>query len=556
MTKTTAAVAARYLRISEDKADDEHGIHNQDELTAMLAATGGYALADCHGPGCEPGLFLDNDISASKAAHRPGYAALMTAVERGDLDGGYILCYQMSRLWRNRTERAHGMALLQKHSVSVIAVKGLSADLTTSYGRLVADVMGSVDSWESDVKAERVSDAQRAQVKAGLHPGGHRPFGFDLRPDPARKDHPDPAHRGRLVKPAIHKSEGAALRKVAAGLLAGRTLASQVRYLNEQHTTTWGGPWTPASLVRTLRRERNYGTVTFNGEMFTEGGYTTGPFADDLDDPGPYQKTAWPALWSEATHRKLCAVLDDPGRVTNHARSNKLKSLLSSVAVCGRCGAHVKSSTKEARGGGRRHVYRCTNDTGDNRCPGVFRSREAVDYVVTEWLLRQLQGMHRDQRVKLLSGPGDNSGPWQEKARECRVKMDKLIKTYLEGVTPEGLYRSNMTSLKAQLASAEKNMAAHSRSPVVGDLLLASDIRAAWEQLPLDRKRAVLRELVWVTIHPAVPGKTLRTRDDWTPQGARITVAWNLEAGDDEPFLAPREPLPGERERDDDYLPD
>ena len=88
---------------------------------------------------------MDNDISATKAKHRPGYAALLAAIDRGDLDNGFVVCYQMSRIWRNRRERAEGMELFQKHNVSVIAVKGVSADLTTSYGRMVVGLLGELD---------------------------------------------------------------------------------------------------------------------------------------------------------------------------------------------------------------------------------------------------------------------------------------------------------------------------------------------------------------------------------------------------------------------------
>jgi DNA invertase Pin-like site-specific DNA recombinase len=554
MDKTTVTVAVRYLRISDDKSGDEHGIKNQDEYTGKLVVDRGYTLADCHGPGTAvAGLFLDNDISASKGKHRPGYQALMHAVERGDLDGGTVVVYQMSRLWRNRGERAAGIELFQKHNVSVIAYKGVSADLTTSYGRMVVGLLGELDTWESEVKAERVSDAQKVQVRAGLHPGGHRPFGWELHPDPARAGSPDPAHRGRLVKPAVHKAEAAALRKAAAELLKGRSLASQVRAVNAEHTTTWGGPWDAASLRRTLMRQRNYGAVPSGAELFTEGECTTEfepgdlTHADGTPDTGPYAGTAWPAIWSEDTHRRLVAVLDDPKRVTNHARSNKIKALLSHVATCWKCGGPVRSCTKETRDGGRRRVYRCVN----HHC---FRSLEAADFVVSEWLMRQLEGMTRDQRHALLSGPGDNSGPFADKARELRAKMDKLVKSYLDGTTPDGLYKCHMTSLKAQLANAEKAMAAHSRSPVVADLLLADNVRAAWQELPLDRKRSILRELVWVVIQPGKPGRTLRQGQELTPESAAISVGWNIgEDGGELPGLLDKKTwVPGERERDED----
>jgi DNA invertase Pin-like site-specific DNA recombinase len=475
------------------------------------------------------GLFCDNDISASKGKHRPGYAALWAAIERGDLDGGFIVVYQTSRLLRNRRERAEAIDLFKPHRVSIVAYKGPDVDLTSSYGEFAFDIMGAADSWESAVKSERQSDTQRKVVQAGLHPGGQRPFGYNLVPDPARANHHDPAFRDRLIKPVVHKSEAKALRNAAAALLAGASLNSQVQALNEHHTTTWGKGWTAVSLVRTLTRPRNYGTVVYNGEEFSEPvskdtAYTSGPFADDLKDAGPYKGTAWPAIWSEDTHRKLCSLFADPERATNRTGSNKLKSLLSHVAVCGLCGSYMKSGTKGRPNGTRRHIYKCSQG-GEH----VSRSKEACDHIVSEWLLRRLEQMGKDQLARLMNGPGDG-GPFAEKARELRVKMDKLLKSFLEGTTPESLYKSHMTSLKAQLASAEKAMAAHSKAPVVSDLLMTRDIRGAWSALPLDRQRAVLRELVTVTVQPAEPGRTLKPGVKWTADNAKLEIMWHPDA--------------------------
>ena len=48
------------------------------------------------------------------------------------------------------------------------------------------------------------------------------------------------------------------------------------------------------------------------------------------------------------------------------------------------------------------------------------------------------------------------------------------------------------TSLRAQLGQTTTALADHARTPVLGDLLRAADVRAAWEASTLERQRAVI----------------------------------------------------------------
>ena len=101
----------------------------------------------------------DNDISATKGARRPGYAALLEDVRTARVDR--VVVFHTSRLWRNRRERAEGIELFAKHRVSIVAAKGPSFDLSTGYGRGLAGLLGEFDTMESEVKGERVQRAAK-----------------------------------------------------------------------------------------------------------------------------------------------------------------------------------------------------------------------------------------------------------------------------------------------------------------------------------------------------------------------------------------------------------
>jgi len=72
MTAATAVTsilrAVIYLRISKDKAADEHGVINQRGEAERLSASRGYQVG---------AVYCDNDISAFSGARRPGYEAMM-----------------------------------------------------------------------------------------------------------------------------------------------------------------------------------------------------------------------------------------------------------------------------------------------------------------------------------------------------------------------------------------------------------------------------------------------------------------------------------------------
>ncbi|MDQ3762614.1 MAG: recombinase family protein [Actinomycetota bacterium] len=124
-------------------------------------------------------MFIDNSTSAASGAHRPRYADLLAAVERGD--GDVIIVYHLSRLWRNRRERAEGIETLKARRVSIVSVKGPDFDLSSAYGQAMADVLGAFDTMESSVKAERMrSKIEQTALAGGQMAGGIRPYGYAL----------------------------------------------------------------------------------------------------------------------------------------------------------------------------------------------------------------------------------------------------------------------------------------------------------------------------------------------------------------------------------------
>lgn len=480
MTET----AAKYLRISEDRDDDERGIKRQDKDADELAARRGLTVV---------ARYADNDLSATFAGPRPGYADLMAAAARGEFK--VIIVWQLSRLWRNRRERAEGIEALRRAGVSVVCCKGPDLDLSTAYGRGMAGMLGEVDTMEVEIKGERTVAAQRQAAEAGLWLGGPRPFGWRLVPDPARAGRKD-AHR--LVKPEIDDDEAGEVRRLVAAVLAGRSLGALVRDLNERGvTTTRGKPWTAPSLRVTLKRPRNYGAVDFQGEIL----------------PG----ASWPAIITEDDHRAVCALLADPGRRTSDG--NRVKRLLAGIAVCGTCGERVKTGSVKTRQGGRRRLYKCPREH-------LYRTIDPVDTVVEGALIARLTlaRLNRDDAAALLGDAADPGLSGQ--ARGLRERIAEAGDMWEAGELTRAEHKARTARLRDRLAAVERRMERARRAPVLAELVTADDVAAAYDRLPLDRKRAVIAEVMEITILPGTSGRTYAAGDVLDEERVGIRIGW------------------------------
>jgi DNA invertase Pin-like site-specific DNA recombinase len=111
------------------------------------------------------------------------------------------------------------------------SVKAGPLDLATPSGRAVARTLCAWARFESEHKGERVRAARRQAVEQGRWQGGCRPFGFE----------PD----GTTIRPA----EAAAIAHASQAIVAGASLRSVVRDLNEEGCTKDLGQVLAASLT-------------------------------------------------------------------------------------------------------------------------------------------------------------------------------------------------------------------------------------------------------------------------------------------------------------------
>jgi hypothetical protein len=283
----------------------------------------------------------------------------------------------------------------------------------------------------------------------------------------------------------VRPAEAEIVAEMASRVLAGESVRSIAFNLNERGSRgTFGGEWTGAAVRDVLIKARTAGLVEHHGEVVAQA--------------------VWPALLAEDVWRGVRAILTAPGR--SHGKSGARVWLLSGLAVCGLpdCGLPVRIAVNTPVRGGQRLVfnsYRCSG-----RAVHVSRAAERVDRFVQDTVIARLS---RPDAVALLRprNPLVDITALHGRANGIRAQLDELASLWARKVMNASQFATASAELNAELNAVERQIdSAATPSPLHG-LVGAVDVAAVWDALSLDRQRAVVDELMDVTILPGKRGR-------------------------------------------------
>lgn len=437
-----------YLRISQDRTGLAAGVARQQEDCERRARERGWTITATH---------TDNDQSASTGRRRPGYEAMLTAIEAGQVD--VVVAWSLDRLQRNRRDEVRLYEACRDRQVTLSLVNGSDLDFGTAAGRFVADSLGAVARMEVEMKSDRQRRAAEQAAAAGRRLGGRRPFGYDTDGTTIRED------------------EAQAVRDGYAAFLAGVPIAGVVRDWNRRDLVTGqGGTWKHDTVRAALLNPRYMGKRAYLGQVVADA--------------------TWPGLVSEETWQAVHAVLTDPSRRSTPKGG---RYLLSGLALCGVCDAlvHAGGNTRKGHRG-----YRCSGSMG-HFARMALPAEDYVSAVVVERLSRP------DAALLLSDQEQPDLGALRAEAMALRGRLDGVAVEFADGVLTASQLRTITTRLRARLSEVEGATADAGRVDVLGPLVGAEDVRAAWEALTVERQRAVIDLLMVVRLMP--PGRGTRT---------------------------------------------
>lgn len=479
-----------YARISEDKRKDAAGVDRQVVEGRRLALARGLTLI------CDP--IVENDRSAYSGVRRPGYERVMTMAAAGEVDK--IIVWQQSRLWRSRRERAEAIEVLRRARVGVVTAKGIDLDFSTASGRMMAGVVGEVDTFESEVKAERVALAAAERAAQGRANG---PAGYGFRhvyePD-AQTGKP------RWLATVAHETEAAIIREITQRICDGgprNSLASITSDLNRRGVpapgasftftnknramvNADGAKWSPTSVRKLALRASNAGLrMVHRGQP------------DEALLPA-----AWKPLVSREDWESVVRQLGDTRRDKRRSRPASRQHLLTwGIGYCGVCGGFLRVARRGRWGAdyARAQTYVCAeqNTAGDNgkRKSCVGRNEAAVDALVRAVVLERLS---REDAADLLADDGRELVRAQAKVAELREQAAYVAGKVASGEwLPQQLDVVN-AGLLPRLAEAEdelRRLHREAERPVLLSDWLGSEIAARWDASDVGLRRAILEAL-------------------------------------------------------------
>jgi DNA invertase Pin-like site-specific DNA recombinase len=440
--------------------------------------------------------FVDTDRTAfvkvgAGPSRRDDYQAMLDLLraDAGPLPLG-VLAWHADRLHRDPGEAEMFLAVCASGRHPVETPRGGSYDLTTPTGRkrFRNDVVDAA--YEVDHMIERIESMKVESAMEGRWLGGRRPFGYEA--------------DGVTVRQA----EAVELQKMAGDLLAGTSLHSIARDLNARNIgTSTGAEWDARAVRRVLLRPRNAGIMEHRGEELG--------------------RAEWPAILDEPTWRGVCATLADPERRTSPGPARRW--LGSGIYQCGVCileGEERAPLICGAAGWGAARGHRRTVPSykcGKTR-KHVTRSAVHLDKYVTmvaiEWL-SQLDA------AELLVSPGDSAGAHARvvEREALRLQEEEAGEMFAALEMTRNQLAATNKRIAARRAELDKADAVASRGNVLTPFLAAHtatidpDQRRAivtkiWNDLDLDRHRAVVNSIMRVVVLPAGRGKP----KGWTPE--------------------------------------
>jgi site-specific DNA recombinase len=144
---------------------------------------------------------------------------MLEAMKAGEIEA--LLCWHTDRLYRSMADLERVIEIADANRIEIRTVQGGTLDLSTSAGRMVARILGSVARQESEHTSERRTRANAQKAASGQWSAARRPFGYTL--------------AGQPLEP-----EATAIRTAVADVLAGKSIRAVAREWNEQGLQTAG----------------------------------------------------------------------------------------------------------------------------------------------------------------------------------------------------------------------------------------------------------------------------------------------------------------------------
>ncbi|WP_083494880.1 recombinase family protein, partial [Frankia sp. BMG5.23] len=349
--------------------------------------------------------------------------------------------------------------LFKARNVRLIPVRGTTMDFTSADGRMMADIIFSIDAGEAERTAERVARAAQQRAEQGRHHGGPRAYGYGpiVGTD----------HAGKPVRDfyALVPDEAAVIRRIAADVLAGMPLGAIARQLNaEGVATVTGRRWDPTTVKEMM----------VNPRLIGMRGYQTRATRRSTGTIAVMGEAQWPAILDVDTWEQIRAILTDASRRTN-TNAQKLRRMLAGFVYCASCGHKLTGN-----GANGKRLY-CQRRNG--RCAAKVRIGES-------FLVELVSLAVRKRLDDLVLQPVATEDPAAAELATLEARKSALADRWASGKMDDDAHKAIVRQIRE--AEARRHTSARRRAT------LPVDGAAGWDELGDDiaAKRVILTQLI------------------------------------------------------------
>lgn len=415
-----------------------------------------------------------------------------------------VVVWKWSR-WGRNIEHSRGYLAMTERAGGEVLSATEDFDQSSASGRFGRDMIMRLDEYLSDLIGEGWRAVQEMRRKNGLPHSGRRRFGYDYVDK-------------RYVPNDI---EGPVLKKVYENYVAGQSLRSLTRELNDLGmTTALGGRWTPeglglmldtgfaAGLLRERSPERRKADKRSRNNLK----------AFDVWLPGDQKALITTELFEKYKARRAeSASLPPRARQGVHA--------LSTLVFCGYCSRRM--STRYHR---TNHFWRCVAASAFHpETASVQINNSLVLAEVRTWVERRATENPPEVPVNEMA-----QAAWEQvraTSRDARQidaeiegkvkKLGKLVDMRLDGEMRKDVYDAKRAELESEIEALTKERATlvvH-EGPEAPGYEVFKTLGEVWDDTPPDRLNAALRSVIGMVIVQKATG----------PDGQRVPVPDRLE---------------------------
>jgi site-specific DNA recombinase len=383
---------AIYCRVStEDQAENGYSLEDQKRKGQLQAEMKDWIAL-------EP--YVDEGISGT-LRDRPALACLLNDVRAGKID--VVVITKMDRLARNLKLLLDLWDEIESYDCSIVVINE-SIDTSTSVGRLVRNVLGSIAEFERDTIADRTKAGREARARGGdvWRSPLTAPYGFRYIPKADRPAYDEAVKRGEELPHengwAQIPHEAATVRRIFDSCAQGTSMSKVAQLLNKDDvpTRTGKGPWTTPTIAAILRNPAMWGKAAYGRTKTVKRRNGGGEITKTIrQEKSKFIHGCNPAIVSEELADAAQRIVSSNKSLSK--RNSKHQYLLSSsihqpLLLCGQClregKRHIMNGTARAKKDTHKpyRAYRCThtNRDGARRCHMI--PAESVENAVLEAL--------------------------------------------------------------------------------------------------------------------------------------------------------------------------